>query len=102
MENSQFKEQYIDINKISADPMGTIEKSKRAVMLLMEAADILEDAGIAAISRDSLFLAKSVALFVNDLEKDTKDETKVSDIQITEKDYEATLALIKAMDIDDE
>lgn len=102
MENSQFKEQHIDINKISADPMGTIEKSKRAVMLLMEAADILEDTGIVTISRDSLFLAKSVALFVNDLEKDIKEETKVSEIQITEKDYEATLALIKAMDIDDE
>lgn len=102
MENSQFKEQNIDINKISADPMGTIEKSKRAVMLLMEAADILEDTGIVTISRDSLFLAKSVALFVNDLEKDIKEETKVSEIQINEKDYEATLALIKAMDIDDE
>lgn len=101
MENSQFNNNHIDMKKIEINPQQTIDKSKQAVMLLMQAGDLLEEAGLVAVSRDSLFLAKSVATFVNDFEKDIS-ETKVSDIQITEKDYEATLALIKAMDLDDE
>ena len=102
MENNQFNNNHIDMKKIESNPQQTIDKSKQAVMLLIQAGDLLEEAGLVAVSRDSLFLAKSVATFVNDFEKDTKEETKVSDIQITEKDYEATLALIKAMDLDDE
>ena len=102
MENNQVNEQHMNLKKFELDTMGSIEKSKEAVVLLMKAADILEEVGLISVGRDSLFLAKSVALFINNLEKDTKEETKVSDIKITEKTYESTLALIKDMDIDDE
>lgn len=103
MENNQFNNNHIDMKKIESNPQQTIDKSKQAVMLLIQAGDLLEEAGLVAVSRDSLFLAKSVATFVNDFEKDISETSiNIDSIKITEKDYEATLALIKAMDIDDE
>ena len=102
MENKVFNDKHIDIEKIQNNTEQSINKSKEAVMLLLRAGELLEDAGLISASKDSLFLAKSIATFINDLENDLKINEEDIKNSISEKDYEATLALIKAMDIDDE
>ena len=91
---------HFDIEKIQSNPQDTIEKTKRAVLLLMEASDILEEAGIVAISRDALFLAKSSAQFINDLEREiTKSTDTIA--KISEDKYEEMLSAIKNIKIED-
>ena len=102
MENKVCNEKHVDIEKIQNNTEQSINKSKEAVMLLLRAGELLEDAGLISASKDSLFLAKSIATFINDLENDLKINEEDIKNSISEKDYEATLALIKAMDIDDE
>ena len=102
MENKVCNEKYVDIKKIQNNTEQSINKSKEAVMLLLRAGELLEDAGLISASKDSLFLAKSIATFINDLENDLKINEEDIKNSISEKDYEATLSLIKAMDIDNE
>ncbi len=102
MENKVCNEKYVDIEKIQNNTEQSINKSKEAVMLLLRAGELLEDAGLISASKDSLFLAKSIATFINDLENDLKINEEDIKNSISEKDYEATLSLIKAMDIDNE
>ena len=100
MENSQFKDQHIDIKKIEDNPQESIAKSKEAVATIMTASELLEEAGIITISRDLLFLAKSVALFVNDLERDiNKPQDNV--VKISDKVYTEMLNAIKNIKIED-
>ncbi len=102
MENKVCNEKHVDIEKIQNNTEQSINKSKEAVMLLLRAGELLEDAGLISASKDSLFLAKSIATFINDLENDLKINEEDIKNSISEKDYEATLSLIKAMDIDNE
>lgn len=102
MENKVCNEKYVDIEKIQNNTEQSINKSKEAVMSLLRAGELLEDAGLISASKDSLFLAKSIATFINDLENDLKINEEDIKNSISEKDYEATLSLIKAMDIDNE
>ena len=102
MGNKVCNEKHVDIEKIQNNTEQSINKSKEAVMLLLRAGELLEDAGLISASKDSLFLAKSIATFINDLENDLKINEEDIKNSISEKDYEAILSLIKAMDIDNE
>ena len=100
MENSQFKDQHIDIKKIEDNPQESIAKSKEAVATIMTASELLEEAGIITISRDLLFLAKSVALFVNDLERDINKPVDTV-AKISDEVYNEMLNTIKNIKIED-